>query len=40
VPGELLNEAVIDYLRSGVAAAMILPDPPDRQLNTVRVVAN
>lgn len=39
VPGERLNAAVIDYLRSGVAAGMNLPDPADQQLTTIRVVA-
>lgn len=29
VPGERLNNAVIDYLRSGVQAGMALPDPAD-----------
>jgi arginine/lysine/ornithine decarboxylase len=38
VPGERLNEAVIDYLRSGVQAGMMLPDPADRQLDYIRVV--
>ncbi|PRC41737.1 ornithine decarboxylase, partial [Mycobacterium sp. ITM-2017-0098] len=40
VPGEVLTDVVIDYLRSGVAAGMNLPDPADKQLNTVRVVAS
>jgi arginine decarboxylase len=39
IPGERLNHAVIEYLRSGVAAGMVLPDPGDRQLNHIRVVA-
>ncbi|MGC2653311.1 MAG: ornithine decarboxylase [Mycobacterium sp.] len=39
VPGERLNDAVIEYLRSAVQAGMVLPDPADRQLNTIRVVA-
>ncbi|MBV9353414.1 MAG: ornithine decarboxylase [Mycobacterium sp.] len=39
VPGERLNEAVIEYLRSGVEAGMVLPDPADRQLNHIRVIA-
>jgi arginine/lysine/ornithine decarboxylase len=38
-PGERLNAEVLDYLRSGLAAGMLLPDPQDPQLNTVRVVA-
>ncbi len=39
VPGERLNDAVIDYLRSGADAGMVLPDPADRQLHHIRVVA-
>ncbi len=39
VPGERLTDAVIEYLRSGVEAGMGLPDPADRQLNHIRVVA-
>lgn len=38
-PGEELNAEVLDYLRSGLAAGMLLPDPQDPELNTVRVVA-
>jgi lysine decarboxylase len=39
VPGERLNEVVIEYLRSGVRAGMALPDPADQQLEHIRVVA-
>jgi lysine decarboxylase len=39
VPGELLNDGVIDYLRSGVKAGMALPDPADPELERMRVVA-
>ena len=39
VPGELLTEVVIDYLRSGLAAGMNVPDPADPTLATWRVVA-
>jgi lysine decarboxylase len=39
VPGELLNDAVIGYLRSGVKAGMALPDPADPRLDRIRVVA-
>lgn len=39
VPGERLNDAVIDYLRSGVIAGMNVPDPADPSLQTIRVVA-
>jgi arginine decarboxylase len=39
VPGERLNDAVIDYLRSGLAAGMTCPDPADPSLENFRVVA-
>src|SRR5437660_776995 len=39
VPGERINRAVIDYLRSGLEAGMVLPDPADPKLETVRVSA-
>jgi lysine decarboxylase len=39
VPGERINSAVIDYLRTGVEAGMTLPDVADPGLNHVRVVA-
>ncbi|MGW0162305.1 aminotransferase class I/II-fold pyridoxal phosphate-dependent enzyme [Mycobacterium sp. NPDC003323] len=39
VPGELLDDPVLEYLRSGVQAGMRLPDPADPQLGTIRVVA-
>lgn len=39
VPGERLNAAVIDYLRSGLAAGMALPDAADSSLEHIRVVA-
>ena len=38
VPGERLNDAIIDYLRSGVEAGMTLPDPTDRTAQRFRVV--
>jgi len=38
LPGERINKAAIDYLRSGVEAGMVLPDPADPALKTVRVV--
>jgi lysine decarboxylase len=37
LPGERINQAVVDYLTSGVAAGMELPDPGDPTLQTVRV---
>jgi lysine decarboxylase len=39
VPGELLNAAVIDYLATGIAEGMNIPDAADPELNTIRVVA-
>ena len=39
IPGERLNDAVLDYLRSGVATGMNLPDAADTSLRTFRVVA-
>jgi lysine decarboxylase len=39
VPGERLNDIVVEYLRSGVAAGMNLPDAADPSLATFRVVA-
>jgi arginine/lysine/ornithine decarboxylase len=38
VPGERINRAVIEYLHSGIAAGMVLPDPADPSLTTIRVV--
>jgi arginine decarboxylase len=39
VPGEQINREVIDYLLSGLEAGMVLPDPADPKLETVRVTA-
>ncbi|OBK83728.1 aminotransferase class I/II-fold pyridoxal phosphate-dependent enzyme [Mycolicibacter sinensis] len=39
VPGERLDTAVVDYLRSGQAAGMALPDAADPSLEHIRVVA-
>jgi arginine/lysine/ornithine decarboxylase len=39
VPGERLNDAVIDYLRSGARAGMNLPDATDPTAQHFRVVA-
>ncbi len=39
VPGERLNDAVLDYLCSGVAAGTNLPDAADPSLQTIRVLA-
>lgn len=40
VPGENINGAVVDYLQSGVAAGMVVPDATDRSLERIRVVAH
>jgi len=40
VPGERISRAIVDYLRSGLAAGMVLPDPADPTLDTVRVTAD
>lgn len=37
LPGELLTEPVLEYLRTGLAAGMNLPDPADAELKTIRV---
>ncbi|MGW4379792.1 aminotransferase class I/II-fold pyridoxal phosphate-dependent enzyme [Kitasatospora sp. NPDC004531] len=39
LPGERLTRPVLDYLRTGVAAGMLIPDAADSELRTVRVVA-
>ncbi|MEU8242418.1 ornithine decarboxylase [Actinoplanes missouriensis] len=39
LPGERITEEMLDYLRSGLAAGMVLPDPTDKTLETVRVVS-
>ncbi|MEU5842026.1 ornithine decarboxylase [Rhodococcus sp. NPDC047139] len=38
VPGERLDRAVVDYLRSGVGAGMNVPDATDTSLDEFRVV--
>ncbi|QIK10836.1 aminotransferase class I/II-fold pyridoxal phosphate-dependent enzyme [Streptomyces sp. ID38640] len=38
LPGELLTEPVLRYLRTGLVAGMNVPDAVDTQLNTVRVM--
>jgi arginine/lysine/ornithine decarboxylase len=38
VPGERINQAVIDYLLTGLEAGMVLPDPADPGLKTIRVM--
>ncbi|MFD8595292.1 aminotransferase class I/II-fold pyridoxal phosphate-dependent enzyme [Kitasatospora sp. NPDC059646] len=39
LPGERLNRPVLDYLRTGRAAGMLVPDAADPELRTVRVAA-
>lgn len=39
VPGEIIVEGVLDHLRAGVQAGMLVPDAVDRSLETLRVVA-
>jgi arginine decarboxylase len=38
LPGERINQEVIDYLLSGLEAGMTLPDPADPSLKTIRVM--
>jgi arginine/lysine/ornithine decarboxylase len=38
VPGEVINRAVVAYLRSGLEAGMVIPDAADPTLHTIRVV--
>jgi arginine decarboxylase len=38
LPGERINQEVIDYLLSGLDAGMTLPDPADPSLKTIRVM--
>jgi arginine/lysine/ornithine decarboxylase len=37
VPGERINAEVLEYLRSGLEAGMVLPDPTDPSLAKIRV---
>ncbi len=39
VPGERISQEVLDYLLSGIEAGMVLPDPADPSLETIRVSA-
>lgn len=39
VPGEELDEAVLTYLRTGLAAGMNLPDAADSELKSIKVVS-
>ncbi|GGZ00095.1 aminotransferase class I/II-fold pyridoxal phosphate-dependent enzyme [Streptomyces poonensis] len=38
-PGEVITREIIDYLRSGLAAGMLIPDAADSSLDTFRVMA-
>jgi arginine/lysine/ornithine decarboxylase len=38
-PGERITQEVLDYLTTGLDAGMLLPDPADASLETLRVVA-
>jgi arginine/lysine/ornithine decarboxylase len=38
-PGERITQEVLDYLTSGVAAGMLIPDAADPELTSLRVVA-
>jgi arginine/lysine/ornithine decarboxylase len=37
IPGERISAELVDYLRTGPAAGMVLPDPADPKLDTIRV---
>jgi arginine decarboxylase len=37
IPGERISAELIDYLRTGLAAGMVLPDPADPALDTIRI---
>lgn len=37
LPGEVLDQAVVDYLRTGVDAGMLVPDASDTTMATIRV---
>ncbi|HEX6360917.1 ornithine decarboxylase [Actinophytocola sp.] len=39
LPGEVITQEVLDYVRSGLRAGMQIPDPVDPELKSVRVVA-
>ena len=38
LPGEIITKTVVEYLRSGLAAGMYIPDAADKKLDTIRVV--
>jgi arginine decarboxylase len=43
IPGQRITAGLLDYLRTGLGAGMLLPDPADPHLHlhlhTIRVVA-
>ena len=39
IPGERINQGVLDYLLTGKQAGMTLPDPADKEFEHVKVVA-
>jgi arginine/lysine/ornithine decarboxylase len=40
LPGERITKTVVEYLRTGLAAGMYIPDAADKNLDTIRVVAD
>jgi arginine decarboxylase len=38
VPGELITEAIVEYLDKGHKAGFLMIDPTDQELKTIRVV--
>jgi len=38
-PGEVISQEAVDYLTTGVAAGMLVPDAVDSSVETLRVVA-
>jgi arginine decarboxylase len=38
-PGEIISQEAVDYLTTGVAAGMLVPDAADSSMKTLRVVA-
>jgi arginine decarboxylase len=40
LPGEVITEEVVEYVRTGLDAGMQLPDPADPELKTFRVVVH
>nr|BFE59705.1 ornithine decarboxylase [Dactylosporangium thailandense] len=39
IPGERITAGIVDYLRTGLAAGMVIPDAADASLDTIRTVA-